>query len=188
MVAQATEDGLSTRSVVCPDYFDDVHCPNENKTAERLPSVSTKRGFLRGHGQDGRAVKAGRQALREPTLILISIVAFCSIYSNWHPIGTAPAIDFYQFWVVGHEVAAGQAGNICSDLERERIRRHYLNQAQTAGDQARLRTAHQRSVVDTFSTPPLYTPPLARCRPATTSATSRGIGLSASYSSRWWWS
>lgn len=157
MVAQATEDGLLTRSVDCPDYFDDVHCPNENETAEGLPSVATKRGFLRGHGQAGRAVKGGRQALREPMLILISIVAFCSIYSNWHPIGTVPTIDFYQFWVVGHEAAAGQAGNIYSGLEREQIGRRYLNQAQTAGDQARLRTVDQRSVVGTFSTPSPYT-------------------------------
>ncbi len=99
----------------------------------------------------------GRLALREPTLILISIVAFCSIYSTWHPVRTIPAIDFYQFWIVGQEVAAGQPGNIYSDLERERIGRRYLDQARTAGELARLRTAHQRSVLDSFSTPFLYT-------------------------------
>jgi len=99
----------------------------------------------------------GHRALREPTLVLIAIIAFCSIYASWYPARNGPAIDFYQFWVVGQEMSEGQSGNIYSDFDRERIGQHYLEKARTAGDRSRLRTAQGRSNLDNFSTPFLYT-------------------------------
>ncbi len=92
-------------------------------------------------------------ALRESTSILLAIVAFCAIYANWNPIRSMPAVDFYQFWLVGHEVSAGEPGNVYSDSVRERIGRHALNRARAAGDRARIRTAEYRSVLETYSTP-----------------------------------
>lgn len=102
-------------------------------------------------------MKEGRSTLRDPTLILLGIVAFCSIYSTSLPVRAKPAIDFYQFWVVGQEVATGSPGNIYSDLERRRIGRRYLNLARAVDDPSRRRTAEHRAVLDTFSTPFLYT-------------------------------
>ena len=102
-------------------------------------------------------MKGVRSSLRDPTLMLLSIVAFCSIYSTSLPIHSKPAIDFYQFWVVGQEVATGQSGDVYSDLERRRIGRRYLNQARGADDPTRRKTAEHRAVLDTFSTPFLYT-------------------------------
>jgi hypothetical protein len=96
------------------------------------------------------------ESLREPTIVLLAIVALCSIYASWYPARNAPAIDFYQFWVVGQEVSAGQPGNIFSDLERERIGQRFLEKARTSGDRSRLRTARQRASLDTYSTPFLY--------------------------------
>jgi hypothetical protein len=98
-----------------------------------------------------------RSSLREPTLILFSIVALCSIYSTSLPIQTMPAIDFYQFWAVGQEVADEKPGNIYSELERSRMGQRYLNYARIADDPALRRTAEHRAVLDTFSTPFLYT-------------------------------
>lgn len=103
------------------------------------------------------AEDAGKAIRREPTLILLVIVAFCSIYSTWLPIRSVPASDFYQFWVVGQELAHGQPGDIYTDRERERIGRHYLDQARIAGEPTELRAARQRVVLETFSTPFLYT-------------------------------
>lgn len=98
-----------------------------------------------------------RSKLREPTLILLLIVAFCSIYSNWLTIRKVPASDFYQFWVVGQELAGGQVGDIYTDLERERIGREYLDRARVEGERNKLKVASQRAVFETFSTPFLYT-------------------------------
>jgi hypothetical protein len=95
--------------------------------------------------------------LREPTLILLLIVAFCSIYSNWLTVRKVPASDFYQFWVVGQELAGGKPGDIYSDLERERIGRDYLDRARVAYERNALQAAEQRAVLETFSTPFLYT-------------------------------
>jgi len=96
-------------------------------------------------------------SLRDPTVLWILIVLFCSIYSVWNPASKKLAIDFYQFWVVGQEVADGQAGNIYSEVERERIGRSHLEQARASNEPVRLETARHRSDLDTFSTPFLYT-------------------------------
>jgi len=101
-------------------------------------------------------VRGGHPTLREPTLILLSIVALSSIASTWLPVHKVPASDFYQFWAVGQEVAAGQPGEIYSGLERKRIGRKYLNQAHFEDDPIRLLAARQRVVLETFSTPFLY--------------------------------
>jgi len=89
-------------------------------------------------------------------VLLILIVAFCSIVSVWHPLWRTPAIDFYQFWVVGQEVEAGHPGNVYSDEARARMGARQLAEARAADDPARLRTALHRSDLDTFSTPFLY--------------------------------
>lgn len=96
-------------------------------------------------------------SLREPTTILLLIVAFCAIYTTWLPIRNVPASDFYQFWVVGQEIKAGQVGDIYSDSERRRLGRKFLDQARADQDPIRLQAARQRVVLETFSTPFLYT-------------------------------
>lgn len=95
--------------------------------------------------------------LREPALGLVAIVAFSSIVSNWAPMRVVPASDFYQFWVVGQELAAGRAGDIYSDAARERIGDRYLQRALRGGDRTEVRTARQRETLETYSTPFLYT-------------------------------
>jgi hypothetical protein len=89
-------------------------------------------------------------------MILFALVAFSSIYSNWLPIRSVPASDFYQFWVVGQELTAGRAGDIYSEGERQRIGERYLHLARSGGDAKALRTARQRARLETFSTPFLY--------------------------------
>ncbi|HEB88228.1 MAG TPA: DUF2029 domain-containing protein [Deltaproteobacteria bacterium] len=101
-------------------------------------------------------MKRGRSSLGEPAVLLLSLVAFCSILSTAQSLRSVPAIDFYQFWVVGREVAAGSPGNIYSDSERRRIGREALRQAREAGDASRIRTGRHRVVLETFSTPFLY--------------------------------
>jgi hypothetical protein len=96
-------------------------------------------------------------ALREPVLGLVAIVAFCSVAMNWVPMRVVPASDFYQFWVVGQELAAGRAGDVYADAERERIGGRYLQQALRGGDRTEVRTARQRETLETYSTPFLYT-------------------------------
>ena len=54
-------------------------------------------------------------------------------------------------------MADGKPGNIYSDLERSQIGQRYLNYARIADDPALRRTAEHRAVLDTFSTPFLYT-------------------------------
>lgn len=101
--------------------------------------------------------RVGEVSFREPMIALLSIVALCAIYTSWYPARNVPAIDFYQFWVVGQEISDGQPGNIFSPLERERIGKRFLEKARTSEDRSRLRTARERSTLDTFSTPFLYT-------------------------------
>ena len=101
-------------------------------------------------------MNGGGLRLRDPTALLILIVAFCSILSVWRPLWSAPAIDFYQFWVVGREVAGGHPGDVYSDEARAQIGERHLAEARADDDPARLRTALHRSDLDTFSTPFLY--------------------------------
>jgi len=102
-------------------------------------------------------MREGRPNARQPALLLLAIVAFSSIVTNWRPIHTVPAIDFYQFWVVGQELEAGRAGDIYSAAERERIGEHHLDRARENGGKTEVRAARQRETLETFSTPFMYT-------------------------------
>ncbi len=102
-------------------------------------------------------MKHARPSLGEPAILLLGLVAFCSILSTAQSLRSVPAIDFYQFWVVGREVSAGSPGNVYSDSERRRIGRDALRQARDAGDPTGIRSGRHRVVLETFSTPFLYT-------------------------------
>src|SRR5688572_12986227 len=88
--------------------------------------------------------------------VLAALAAFAGAWAHskrWE------AIDFYQFWLVSRVVSRGEAGDIYSQAERDRLGAEFQEQAQAYGGQGggrRERAASQRGTIETYSTPWLY--------------------------------
>ncbi len=98
----------------------------------------------------GRAGDAG--------LLLLLLATAFGLTSLWRAGRHAPGIDFYQFWVVSRAVAHDGAAEIYSARERAGIGQMFYRRALGAPEGSRmLGAARHRQVLETYSTPVLYT-------------------------------
>jgi len=110
-------------------------------------------------------------ARSRPERLLAFLLAACAIVSAFEFSGRPACIDYYQFWVVGRAVAAGETGDVYSDVERKRLgevawQRALADAAENrpAGAEPsvpppptrRLQAASRRRELETFSTPWFY--------------------------------
>ncbi len=110
---------------------------------------------------------AGWARLLRPEWLLAFLLASHALISQWQLAGQQACIDYYQFWVVGRAVAAGEMREIYSDTERRSVgelafqralaeaRASAPREAQPPATQ-HLQVAAQRRVLETYSTPWLY--------------------------------
>ena len=107
--------------------------------------------------------------LARPERALALLLALYALVSAWD-FGQRPAcIDYYQFWVVGRAVGAREVQDVYSQAERAQLGQLAYQRAladaatKTPGGAAnpaatkRLQAARQRQVLETYSTPWLYT-------------------------------
>lgn len=107
--------------------------------------------------------------LARPERALALLLALYALVSAWD-FGKRPAcIDYYQFWVVGRAVGAREVQDVYSQAERAQLGQLAYQRAladaatKTPGGAAnpaatkRLQAARQRQVLETYSTPWLYT-------------------------------
>lgn len=110
---------------------------------------------------------AVRARLVRPEWLLAFLLASHALISQWQLAGQQACIDYYQFWVVGRAVAAGEMREIYSDAERKRVGesafQRALAEARATSPSAaqppatpHLQAAAQRRVLETYSTPWLY--------------------------------
>jgi len=93
--------------------------------------------------------------------VIVLIAAFFACRAGTRP----SSIDFYQFWVVGRAVGRHEAHDVYTDAERQRLGELYWREALSAQASSvtpdiptkRIQAAQQRQVLETFSTPWLYT-------------------------------
>ena len=101
---------------------------------------------------------------RAKLAIALAIAVFAAVSAL--VAGTRPAcIDYYEFWVVGRAVRGNRAGDIYTDAERARLGEVAWNEALSAQASSatpdvpskRIQAAGQRRVLETYSTPWMYT-------------------------------
>jgi hypothetical protein len=94
----------------------------------------------------------------------IAIVIFATVSALI--AGSRPAcIDFYQFWVVGRAVGEQRTHDVYTDAERKRLGELAWNEAMIAQNASatpsvpskRILAAEERQVLETYSTPWMYT-------------------------------
>ena len=112
-------------------------------------------------GRDG-----ARSAPWERAKLAAAIALFVFASASALIAGSRPAcIDFYQFWVVGRAVGEHRARDVYSDAERKRLGELAWNDAMAAQSASatpavpskRILAAQQRQVLETYSTPWMYT-------------------------------
>jgi hypothetical protein len=126
-------------------------------TSARAPAdVSSARGD--GASPRGKWIATGKK------IVALGIVLIAGL-SAWGR-GTRPScIDFYQFWVVGRAVGQHQARDVYTAAERQRLGELHAREALAAQvasatpdvPSKRIQAAQQRQVLETFSTPWMYT-------------------------------
>jgi hypothetical protein len=87
----------------------------------------------------------------------MGLVLLLGLSSIWNPHDWRGGIDYYQFWVVGQATGAEQVGDIYSDEERGRLGAEYYQRALVDGSLLRKGAAQRRQILETYSTPFLYT-------------------------------
>jgi hypothetical protein len=83
------------------------------------------------------------------------LAAVCLVRS-WSYGQAFLGVDFYQFWAVGQKTARESAANIYSDDARRRLGEEFLRKAAANGSSRLRRAAGNRRVLETYSTPFLY--------------------------------
>jgi hypothetical protein len=98
--------------------------------------------------------------IKDASIILLVLIALFGITRAWQ-YGQRPqsaGLDFYQFWVVGKAVRDFKVTNIYSDSARAKIGMTFLKQAAITKHASRYHAvANARKVLETYSTPFLYT-------------------------------
>jgi len=88
-------------------------------------------------------------------LVLLSVFAMLRSWAFGQSVG---GLDHYQFWVVGEAIAHDEVNNPYADDERARMGALYLDRASHGGGSERqISLATHRAVLETYSTPFLYT-------------------------------
>ena len=89
--------------------------------------------------------------------LLIALSAFATARA-WDYGQAVGGLDHYQFWVVGEAVDHDKVSNPYADAERARMGALYLDRATHGGGSERqIALATNRAVLETYSTPFLYT-------------------------------
>jgi hypothetical protein len=112
---------------------------------------------------ESRLAPAGAAALR-PLFLFAVLIASWAFAKSWSYASRWPCIDYYQFWVVGDALRAGDVGDVYSQAERKRLGEKYAEIAQRDfGDAAPERAGSRRrgaaivrTELETYSTPALY--------------------------------
>ncbi len=106
----------------------------------------------------GEQASSRRNGFERATAVLLMLVACFLLLRSWQLGQSFPGIDYYQFWVVGEAIEHDGVANPYSDAERVRLGGLYLERASHEGTPTRQRVAAQgRAVLETYSTPFLYT-------------------------------
>jgi len=132
------------------------------ESSARASASSRSSGGVERSGDDATAANELRRRVKLAAAIAIVIFATVSALSA----GSRPAcIDFYQFWVVGRAVGEHRAHDVYTDAERKRLGELAWNEAMSAQNSSatpsvpskRILAAQERQVLETYSTPWMYT-------------------------------
>ncbi len=88
-------------------------------------------------------------------VVVLAIVACLALMRGWQLGQSVAGIDYYQFWVVGEAVDHDAVTNPYSDRVRAHLGERYLERSIPSS--RRHAAAQARSVLETYSTPFLYT-------------------------------
>jgi Glycosyltransferase family 87 len=88
--------------------------------------------------------------------VLLAVVALVGVLRGWRATEPTSGLDFYQFWAVARSLD-GAHGDVYSDAARASIGAERWREAQGSGSEKWLRVAAHRRVLETYSTPFLYT-------------------------------
>lgn len=95
---------------------------------------------------------------RHIALVFLILVSAFAIARSWEFGQAVGGLDHYQFWVVGEAVDHDEVSNPYADAERARMVALYLDRATHGGGSERqIALANNRAVLETYSTPFLYT-------------------------------
>jgi len=101
---------------------------------------------------------AGAWTLERALALALAVVAVFALWRSWQLGQTMPGLDYYQFWVVGEAIEHDGVSNPYLDAERARVGGLYLERAEHLDPASRRHAAAQgRAVLETYSTPFLYT-------------------------------
>lgn len=90
-------------------------------------------------------------------IVFVVVAIFCLMRAWDNTANKVPEIDFYQFWVVGQAITSMDVGNIYSEEARKEIGAEFYQRALRQTDSKRYYvTAYNRKVLETYSTPFLY--------------------------------
>jgi hypothetical protein len=99
-----------------------------------------------------------RRMLFEPAVLFAMILAILGVSQAWRFSNAGIGFDFYQFWVAGQELQAGNHANLYTDEWRETIGDKYYAIGHTHDAPGELReVSDRRHLLQTFSSPLLYT-------------------------------
>jgi hypothetical protein len=98
-----------------------------------------------------------RQAGGGASMVFAILIALLSVTGAWKTASSDPGLDAYQFWVVGRELHAPGPASVYSESDRVRIGGRFLEEARRTGPAWLAGVAEQRKVLETYSSPFLYT-------------------------------
>ncbi len=130
-----------------------------------MDSSSQSQGGLGPTGDDPEApAPPPRSPRASPLSLLVGLLLIATLAQGLFYAQRWDSYDFYQFWVVGQAVRDPGTGDVWSQAERERLGREWHqaalhDQAPGPGRPAdkRALAASRRQVLETYSTPWLYT-------------------------------
>lgn len=96
-------------------------------------------------------------ASKSAGLVFSALLALLALTSAWELGWRDPGMDAYQFWAVGQALHAPGTAHVYSDADRARIGAEFLERAKRSGKAWFAGVAEHRKVLETYSTPFLYT-------------------------------
>jgi hypothetical protein len=93
----------------------------------------------------------------DSTALLAAVAAALWLLNTWQFIDAKTGVDFYQFWVVSQAVGESRDADVYSQTARQSLGQSFLERAHADGGTRRQEAAEYRQVLETYSTPFLYT-------------------------------
>src|SRR6185503_1668021 len=98
-----------------------------------------------------------RRALRNPATLLAAVLAVAGLVQSWDLGRKSPAIDFYQFWIIGQIIGRANVPSIYSEEAHPRLGTEFIRRSLTEDDSERRRAAARAwAVLEPTATPMLY--------------------------------